>query len=72
MDAKTLTAINEKVYRKFPEVKGKRPTKRSQPNDNTLLIYKGSGKAPNGTIIDRIVRVTVSPNGKIIKMSTSR
>jgi hypothetical protein len=72
MDAKTLNQICEKVYKKFPEVQGKKPTSHAQPNDMVVLIFKGTGKAPNGTKIPRIVRVTVSNTGKIMKMSTSR
>ncbi len=72
MDAKTLKQICEKVYKKFPEVNGKNPTKHGQPNDCTLLIFKGTGTAPNGEKIPRVIRVTVNEQGKILKMTTSR
>ncbi len=72
MDTKTLQLICEKVYKKFPEVQGKKPTRHPQPNDLNVLIFKGTGTTPNGTKIARTVRVTVNNSGKIIKMSTSR
>ncbi len=72
MDSKTLNQICEKVYKKFPEVQGKKPTPHPQPNDLLLLVFKGTGTGPNGTKIPRIVRVTVNDQGKIFKMTTSR
>jgi hypothetical protein len=62
----------QKVYQKFPEVSGKKPTKRSQPDGKTLLIFKGAGTAANGVKIPIVVRVVVDSNGKILKMSSSR
>ena len=72
MDKTALKEIFEKVYKKFPEVNGKRPTQHAQPNGQTLLIFKGSGKTPDGNTIDRIVRVLVNDKGKIVKITTSR
>ncbi len=72
MDTKTLNQICEKVYKKFPEVQGKKPTSHPQLNDMLVLVFKGTGTAPNGAKIPRVVRVTVNDKGKIIKMSTSR
>jgi len=72
MNEDSLKEIYQKVYRKFPEVDGKKPVKHKQPNGQTLLIFKGEGKAPDGTKISRIVRVVINDSGKIIKMTTSR
>lgn len=67
-----MDEIYQKVYRKFPEVDGKKPVRHSQPEGKTLLVFKGEGKAANGVKIPRIVRVLVDQNGKILKMTTSR
>ena len=72
MNEDLLKEIYQKVYRKFPEVDGKKPTKHKQPKGQTLLIFKGVGKSPDGTKIPRIVRVLVNETRKIINMTTSR
>ncbi len=67
-----MNEIYQQVYRKFPEVAGKRPVKHDQPNGQTLLVFKGSGTTPDGKKIARTIRVLVNDEGKIIKMTTSR
>lgn len=71
MDSKQLTLICQQVYKQFPEVKGIQPQVSPQGNV-TLLIFKTSAKTADGLTIKRTVRVTASPDGKIIKMTTSR
>ncbi|PKO13905.1 MAG: hypothetical protein CVU39_16995 [Chloroflexi bacterium HGW-Chloroflexi-10] len=68
----TVNEIFQKVYQKFPEVAGKKPTQRAQPDGNILYIFKGEVRTENGAIIPRIVRVIVNDKGKILKMTTSR
>ena len=81
MDAKTLQKITLKVSRKFPEVANIKPQVKKQSNldnvkgqftPNTLLLYKTRMQGPNGRSFPRIVRVVVSPEGKIQKMTTSK
>ncbi len=81
LDKKTLEAITIKVARRFPEVAEKKPVVKKQANptgqalnatNNFLLLYKTQAAGPQGRSIPRIVRVVVSPDGKIIKMTTSR
>ena len=79
MDDKQLKSISSKVSRKFPEVAGAKPqvkrqfTQKSKASPATYLItYRGVSKTADGKAITRIVRVTASDYGKIIKMSTSR
>ncbi|MDX9849635.1 MAG: hypothetical protein RBT01_03945 [Anaerolineaceae bacterium] len=67
-----MDEIFQKVYQKFPEVAGKKPVRHNQPDGKTLLVFKGEGKAANGTRIPRVVRVVIDQNGKILKMTTSR
>lgn len=79
MDEKYLKSISNTVSRKFPEVAGVKPQIRRQSNPGSkstpatyLITYRGTGQTADGRSIARIVRVTASENGKIIKMSTSR
>jgi hypothetical protein len=79
MDDKKLKSISSQVSRKFPEVAGARPQVKRQSNQKSksspatyLITYRGKAKTADGRSITRIVRVTASDAGKIIKMSTSR
>jgi hypothetical protein len=67
-----LDEIFQKVYKKFPEVAGKKPVRHSQPDGKTLLVFKGEAKTANGIKIPRVVRVLIDQNGKILKMTTSK
>lgn len=72
MDAKTISAVCKQVYSKFPEVNGAKPKVKAQTEDSYLMIFEGSGTAPNGATIRRTVRAVVTASGKIIKLTTSR
>jgi hypothetical protein len=84
MDPKLILQISKVVYKRFPEVDGKKPRVRKQPrangakpkknaeNPTYLLTFKGQGQGPGGRKIPRLVRVVASARGKIIKMTTSR
>lgn len=67
-----MNEIYQKVYKKYPEVNGKKPTRHNQPDGQVLLIFKGEGTGPNGVKIPRTIRVLVDQDGKIIKMSSSK
>jgi hypothetical protein len=86
LDPKILTAIRNKVERQFPEVAGSKPEVRLQhppqaknapatPEDQPLLYlvtFRGTIPSPVGKSIQRLVRVVVNSNGKIVKITTSR
>lgn len=72
MEEKALNQVCQSVFRKFPELKGTRPSVKSQTTGNFLLVFSGKAKTEDGMTISRTVRVTASETGKIIKMSTSR
>lgn len=72
MEEKALSQVCQSVYRKFPELKGARPSVKNQTTGNFLLVFSGKAKTEDGLTISRTVRVTASESGKIIKMSTSR
>jgi hypothetical protein len=77
MDPKVVAKISQKVYSRFPDMKGKKPRIAqsktiSSDSSNYVLTYKTIGKDIRGNKIPRHVRVVASEKGKIIKMSTSR
>lgn len=72
MDARIIEDISKKVFLRFPEVKGSRPTVQDYSETHVLLIYKAVGKTADGHAIQRIVRVVAGKDGKISKMTTSR
>lgn len=79
MNDKQLKSISSKVSRQFPEVAGTMPKVRSQSGQKSksspstyLITYRGKSTTADGKSITRIVRVTATDSGKIIKISTSR
>jgi len=77
MDNSTLVAINQEVYRRFPEIKGVKP--RLQKVDrNLLLIYQVKVNLPNDRTVNhsvelnRNIRVVLNEQNEIIKISSSR
>jgi Tfp pilus assembly protein PilX len=79
MKDKQIKSITSKVSRQFPEVAGTKPKVRHQSGQGSksspsiyLITYQGNSKTADGKSITRIVRVTASESGKIIKISTSR
>lgn len=77
MDPKLIEKITKKVYSQFPELKGSKPKVKqskmiSSQQTNFVLTYNTISKDIRGNKIPRSVRVVANPNGKIIKMSTSR
>lgn len=81
MDKQLIEKINQQVYRKFPEMKGSKPSieknygaqaKSAGSSTKHLLVYSTMAKNLNGTEIPRRVRVVTDHQGKIIRISTSR
>ena len=64
--------VNQKVYRQFPELAGKKPSVSDRPNGEKLFTYKGNVELPNGKSMSRVVRVVVSKTGRILKLTSSR
>ena len=67
----TLEHINRQVYRRFPAVKGTKPTVRRE-GSLIRLIYTHRATTPDGYTITQRVRVLVTTEGKIVKANTSR
>lgn len=75
MNASNLRKIEQKIYRQFPEVAGKRPKvtqQKSARSSNYLLTFNGLAEGPGGRSFKRLVRVVADEHGRIIKVSTSR
>ncbi len=76
MDKALIQQVSRQVARSFPEMTGVAPTVRHQPAERGagqyLLIYKGKAELPGGRTLQRIVRVVVDEQGRILRMSTSR
>ena len=85
METKTLETLTKNIQRRFPEVAGVKPKVRKQPlpksspagkgkeaEDNYLLTFNTVVQGPGGQKIPRWVRVVATPQGKIVKISTSK
>ena len=74
MENSTVQKINQEIYRRYPEFSGVRPDVQSAGSDKSgyLLTYKVQGVAANNRKITRYLRVSVSPQGSIVKVSSSR
>ena len=80
MDDKHLDSICKQIYKRFPEVSGSRPKVQAQKltsgNNDTpsqyLMVFQGDQATADGKSIKRILRVVVSEQGRILKVTTSR
>lgn len=75
MNSKSIHAINQQIYRQFPEVSGARPKVTQQKASgaaNYLLTFNGRGEGPGGRSFKRTVRVIADESGRILKVTTSR
>lgn len=81
MDQETIKLINREVYRRFPEVKGKKPkiqvlkltNKRHVDRARTyLLVYGAQVKIDANQSLPRVVRVVARDDGMIVKITTSK
>jgi hypothetical protein len=81
MNEKLIENICREVYKRCPELRGKRP--RVQPfslernrlpsaSPKFLLIFQGHATTATHKTLPYLVRVVVSAQGKILKMSMSR
>jgi hypothetical protein len=80
MNQNQINKISEEIYRRFPEVNGKKPQvnkrqfakKRSILRSNTYsLTYRGQSKTLLNKTIPFYVRAIVNENGKILKITMS-
>jgi hypothetical protein len=81
MNEKLIENICREVYKGYPELRGKRPRvqrfnleRNGLPNASPkfLLIFQGHATTATNKRLPYLVRVVVSAQGKILKMSMSR
>lgn len=87
MDVKAVNVITKLIYRQFPEMDGVEPKIRHQTEEparskakgmsihsteSYLLIYQCKVNTSNGKTLSRSIRVVATPEGKILKITTSR
>lgn len=72
MDKKAIDSVCQKIYRKFPPFRNKTPKITKQGDERYLLIFSGTGTAPDGEKIQQTIRVVASEDGRILKTSMSR
>lgn len=72
MDTALIDRICREVYRKYPEVSGIKPRVRATAEGPTSLIFEVRVQTADGHPMRRIVRASVSPEGRILKMSASK
>jgi hypothetical protein len=85
MDQKLLQTVSQEVYRRFPELIGRRPRVQAiRPGQNRsngdsfpedakhLLVFSARATTSTGKQMPYIVRVVVNEQGKILKISSSR
>lgn len=72
MERSVLDKVCQQIYRRYPNLQGKRPKVTSQGSQRYLLLFTGSGQTPDGNTIKQIVRVVTDDAGRILKTSTSR
>jgi hypothetical protein len=72
MDPAVLDSVCKKVYLRFPEVKGARPTVQNYAEGSVLLVFKSKGTTVDGREMKRTIRVVATNDGKISKASASK
>lgn len=80
MNQKLIQHISQEVYRRFPEVRGKKPKVRSldlpksrsiSRSPISLLTFQGQAVTSTGKAMPYYVRVVVNEQGRILKITMS-
>lgn len=72
MDNQLVNDICAHVYRAHPEVKGCKPKVQEYNGSGHLLIFQSKAKTDSGLQLTHTIRVVVSADGKIKKISASK
>lgn len=72
MEDQSIERICAQVYKRFPNMQGKRPQVQPYGEKNYLLTFQASAKTANGHSIIQTIKVVASQDGKIQKLTTSR
>jgi hypothetical protein len=85
MDQNLIEAVCEEVYRRFPEIRGKKPKVQKVSSTEELaqkgrsisraptylLIFQSQAVTANQKSLPTLVRVVIDERGKILKISMS-
>jgi hypothetical protein len=69
---KMVENVCAKIYEKYKEFSGVKPSVTSQTPEKYLLLFKINKELPNGKELKQILRVVSDMNGEIQKISSSR
>jgi hypothetical protein len=64
--------VIREIQNEYPLYQGVQPKSKVQSNGNTLLIFEKNEKTEDDLPIKLTLRVTLSPAGKILKVSGSK
>lgn len=69
---RSIDEVIREITAEHPLYRGIQPKTSVQSDGNTLLIFEKNEKTEDGLPIKLVLRVTVSPAGKILKKSGSK
>lgn len=69
---KVSEKINQRVYRQFPYLEGKKPEISQLSDEKFSLIYRGEQLTADGHKIPLTIKVTANKSGEIEKLATSK
>jgi hypothetical protein len=75
MDPDAIERVTREVVRTYAEMQGVSPIVRRETQaaqEQYILTYKAKVNLPGGKTMNRIVRVTADPRGRVQRISTSR
>ncbi len=77
LDPRHLAAVKRQVWAQFPELQGAEPEVASRPapgaaGELLILTFQRQLPLPGGGTLRRLVRATVTPEGEIVKITSSR
>ncbi|MEW5870080.1 MAG: hypothetical protein AB1894_12445 [Chloroflexota bacterium] len=71
LDRSVLHKVNQEIYRRFPEVAGQAPKVQEHAPAAYRLVYQGEVTTANHKRMLRWVRVVITDQGEILKITTS-
>ncbi len=71
MSSDAPAAVCRQVYARFAGLKGVRPSVQAA-GGNTVYTFQKRVPAADGRSLSQVVRVTVAPDGRVLKMVSSR
>jgi hypothetical protein len=72
MDHIARRAACDRAYRLFPELRGVQPSAAGTGGTRVFTFRRDIPVAPGGPVLRQVVRVTVSTDGRVLKVAASR